>query len=180
VTQWCTQLFCSGGGRCSTNSVENCGQRAERTGIWGGSPLDRGSAQFACEWTRSLIRLLRMYCKRNWEFGSALSKLWNFGAFKPPTPLLLRYATEVTGQLPTRRRYFARKGAPIIFWIGGRWGTEFIRMLCGAEKYLAPASNQIPYWVIPSSLFACFQSRRLCNSRLSNTFTLSSSSYSSF
>jgi hypothetical protein len=30
----------------STNSVE---ERAERSGIWGGSPLDRGSAQFANE-----------------------------------------------------------------------------------------------------------------------------------
>jgi hypothetical protein len=37
--------------------------------------------------TRILIRLLWMYIPRNWEFGSALSKLWNFGGFEPPTPL---------------------------------------------------------------------------------------------
>jgi hypothetical protein len=29
--------------------------------------------------TRILIRLLRMYFPENWEFGLALSKLWNFG-----------------------------------------------------------------------------------------------------
>jgi hypothetical protein len=29
--------------------------------------------------TRILVKLLRMYFPRNWEFGSALSKLWNFG-----------------------------------------------------------------------------------------------------
>jgi hypothetical protein len=36
--------------------------------------------------TRILIRLLRMYFPRNWEFGSALSKLRNFGGFEPPHP----------------------------------------------------------------------------------------------
>jgi hypothetical protein len=46
--------------------------------------------------TRILIRLLRMYFPRNWEFGSALSKLPNGGAggggTPPPlgTPLMLR------------------------------------------------------------------------------------------
>jgi hypothetical protein len=56
----------------STNLVEDKGQR-ER-GYGGGSPLVRGSTQLANE-TRVLIRLLRMYFPRNWEFGSALSKL---------------------------------------------------------------------------------------------------------
>jgi hypothetical protein len=41
--QWRTQEFCLGGG--STNSVEDRGQK-ER-GSRGGSPLVRGSAQFA-------------------------------------------------------------------------------------------------------------------------------------
>jgi hypothetical protein len=36
--------------------------------------------------TRILIRLVRMYFPRNWEFGSALSKLRNFGD-PPPNPL---------------------------------------------------------------------------------------------
>jgi hypothetical protein len=44
--------------------------------------------------TRILIRLLRMYISRNWEFGSALSKRRNFGGvvepLQPPPP---RYAT---------------------------------------------------------------------------------------
>jgi hypothetical protein len=44
--------------------------------------------------TRILIRLLQMYFPRNWEFGSALSKLRNFGGFEPPqtpfgTPLVV-------------------------------------------------------------------------------------------
>jgi hypothetical protein len=48
--------------------------------------------------THILIRLLRMYIPRNWEFGSALAKLRNFGGgggFESPpktpyfgTPLL--------------------------------------------------------------------------------------------
>jgi hypothetical protein len=35
---------------------------------------------------RILVRLLRMYCPWNWEFGSALSKFRNFGGFEPPNP----------------------------------------------------------------------------------------------
>jgi hypothetical protein len=44
--------------------------------------------------TRILIRLLRMYLPRNWEFGSAFSKLRNFGGggLNIPTPPP-RYAT---------------------------------------------------------------------------------------
>jgi hypothetical protein len=40
--------------------------------------------------THILIRLLRMYIPRNWEFGSALAKPRNFGwgrGLKPQTPL---------------------------------------------------------------------------------------------
>jgi hypothetical protein len=39
--------------------------------------------------TRILIRLLRMYIPRNWEFGSGLAKLGNFrggGGFELPIP----------------------------------------------------------------------------------------------
>jgi hypothetical protein len=49
----------------STNSVEKSGQRERGSG--GGSE------------NRILIRLLRIYFPRNWEFVSALSKLRNFG-----------------------------------------------------------------------------------------------------
>jgi hypothetical protein len=56
------------------------GQRAERAGSGGSSPLVRGSALFANEWTPySYYGLLQMYFPRNWDFGSALSKLRNFG-----------------------------------------------------------------------------------------------------
>jgi hypothetical protein len=73
---------------CPTNSVEYRGQRERGSG--GGSPLVRGSTQFANEWNPILIRLLRIYFPRNWEFGSALSKLWNLGGIwttqTPPPP----------------------------------------------------------------------------------------------
>jgi hypothetical protein len=73
------------GGGVSTNSVEDRGQK-ER-GFGGGSALVRGSAQFANS-EPSIIRLLRMYFSRNWEFGSVLSKLRNFGGYlNTPTPL---------------------------------------------------------------------------------------------
>jgi hypothetical protein len=41
--------------------------------------------------TRILIRLLRMKFPRNWEFGSALSKLRNFGGVGPPKPPSVRH-----------------------------------------------------------------------------------------
>jgi len=37
--EWRTQEICSGGGF----NKFTCGQRTERTGIWGGSPLVKGS-----------------------------------------------------------------------------------------------------------------------------------------
>jgi hypothetical protein len=43
------------------------------------APTVRGSTQFANEWHRIVMRLLWMYIPRNWEFGSALAKLRNFG-----------------------------------------------------------------------------------------------------
>jgi hypothetical protein len=58
----------------------SCGQRADRTGIWGRWPSSQWfrSILLMSE-TRIVIRLLRMYFPRNWKFGSALSKLRNFG-----------------------------------------------------------------------------------------------------
>jgi hypothetical protein len=57
-------------------------QGAEKTGIWGRVPPNLQMRE-----PRILIRLLRMYIPRNWEFGSALSKLRNFGeGLNPPTP----------------------------------------------------------------------------------------------
>jgi hypothetical protein len=49
--------------------------------------------------THILIRLLRMYIPWNWEFGSALAKLQNFGGggVEPQNPL--RYATDYTGRV---------------------------------------------------------------------------------
>jgi hypothetical protein len=43
--------------------------------------------------THILIRLLQMYIPWNWEFGSALAKLRNFGwgRFEPPPPSLCHW-----------------------------------------------------------------------------------------
>jgi len=46
-----TQKFCSGGGGCSTNSVEDRGQR-ERGSV-GGSPLVRGSGS-SCNFVQEI------------------------------------------------------------------------------------------------------------------------------
>jgi hypothetical protein len=78
-----------GGGGSSTNSVEDRGQRERGSGD--GSPLLRGSAQFAVRFDfvklSGCLGLLRMYFPRNWEFGSALSKLRNFrGGLNPRNP----------------------------------------------------------------------------------------------
>jgi hypothetical protein len=47
--------------------------------------------------THIVIRLLRMYIQRNWEFGSALSKLRNFGGPGGliPNPLSVRHCSVV-------------------------------------------------------------------------------------
>jgi hypothetical protein len=50
---------------------------------WSGVPLDLQMNE-----TRILITLLWMYIPRNWEFGSALSKLRNFG-----TPLVVTWGS---------------------------------------------------------------------------------------
>jgi hypothetical protein len=64
-----------------------------RTGSGGGSPQSGVPLYLQMSETRILIRLLRMYFPRNWEFGSALSKLCNFGAVRGVEPQPPRYAT---------------------------------------------------------------------------------------
>jgi hypothetical protein len=91
--QWRTQEFCSKGERGdSTNSVEDRGQRERGSG--GGSPLFRGSAQFAIRFDFVKLSgcrgLLRIYFPRNWEFGSDLSKLRNLGGVLNPQPPSVR------------------------------------------------------------------------------------------
>jgi hypothetical protein len=90
TTQWCTQDFFGGGGAGRlTNSVEDRGHRERGTG--GSSPFSGVPLHLQVSETHILIRLLRMYFPWNWEFGSALSKLWNFklvggGSLTPQTP----------------------------------------------------------------------------------------------
>jgi hypothetical protein len=78
----------SGVGGCSTNSVEDRGQRERGSG--GGSPLFRGF-QKICKLMKPVFcfKLLRMYNSRNWKFGSALAKLRNFGGLGGWTPQTL-------------------------------------------------------------------------------------------
>jgi hypothetical protein len=59
--------------------VQQIQLRTEGTGSGGGSPLVRVSLNLQMSETRILISLLRTYFPRNWEFGSALRKLRNFG-----------------------------------------------------------------------------------------------------
>jgi hypothetical protein len=73
----------------STNSVEDKGQK-ER-GSLGGTPYSGFWLNLQMSKIRILIRLLRMYFPRNWEFVSAPSKLRNFGEASglntsPPPP----------------------------------------------------------------------------------------------
>jgi hypothetical protein len=70
-----TGILFGGGGskiRVRTEGRENgdLGAAAPKSGV----PLNLQMSE-----TRILIRSLRMYFPRNWEFGSALSKLRNFG-----------------------------------------------------------------------------------------------------
>jgi hypothetical protein len=67
------------GGGGSTSSVADRGQR--EGGSRGDSPPPRVRVPLNLQVseTRILIRLIRMYFPRSWEFDSALSKLRNFG-----------------------------------------------------------------------------------------------------
>jgi hypothetical protein len=73
----------------------------ENGDLGGGSHLVRSSAQFAIRFDFFKISgcrgLLRMYFPRNWEFGSTLSKLRNFGwgVLNPQSPPPPRYTTGV-------------------------------------------------------------------------------------
>jgi hypothetical protein len=72
---WLHLEFFSG---ASTNSVEDRGHRERGSG--GSSPPSQGfHSILQMNETHILIRFLRMYFPRNWEFGSALSKLRNLG-----------------------------------------------------------------------------------------------------
>jgi hypothetical protein len=58
------------------------GQRAERMGIWGGSPLVRGSTQFANEWNPYSDKVVKdriwqkVVTDRIWQTTSKLSRPW--------------------------------------------------------------------------------------------------------
>jgi hypothetical protein len=96
-----------GGG--STNSVEDREQRERGSG--GGSPLVRGSAQFAIRLDFVKLSgcrgLLWMYFPRKWEFGSALSKS-EFrvgGGFNPQPPSVRHWSVSITNCVYGNNRY---------------------------------------------------------------------------
>jgi hypothetical protein len=74
---------------------------------------------------RILIMLLWMYFQRNWEFGSALSKLQNFGGGGGVEPPRCAPATTV----------FVNKSRPssfilirvLIYFLGGTWCCSWLR-----------------------------------------------------
>jgi hypothetical protein len=74
-------ILFGGGGGVQQTQLRTEGR--ENGGLGSGSPLVRGSAQFAIRFdfvTLSGCReLLGMYFSLKWEFGSALSKLRNLG-----------------------------------------------------------------------------------------------------
>jgi hypothetical protein len=74
-------------GGCSTNSVDDREQRERGSGA--GSPQSGVPLNLQMNATHILIILLRIYIPRNYEFGSALAKLRNFGGGvlspKPPS-----------------------------------------------------------------------------------------------
>jgi hypothetical protein len=72
-SQWRTQEFFSGGGGFQQIQLRIEGRENEDLG------LSRVPLNLQMNETHILIRLLRIYIPRNWEFGSALAKLRNFG-----------------------------------------------------------------------------------------------------
>jgi hypothetical protein len=86
--QWGTQEFCSGG-------VQQIQLRTEGRENWDlgdlGAVAPYSGVPLCLQMSEAhiLIRLLRMYFPRNWEFGSALSKLRKLGGggLNTPTPL---------------------------------------------------------------------------------------------
>jgi hypothetical protein len=111
-------LFREGG---SKNSVEERGQRERGSG--GGSPVFRVTIKFAKNETHILIRLLRMYIPRNWEFGSALAFGISGEGVEPPKPPSVRHCRE--GIQEKRGACRVLVGKPVekrSFEIpGGRW-----------------------------------------------------------
>jgi hypothetical protein len=92
--------------------------------------------------TRILSRLLRMYFSRNWEFGSALSKLRNLwgGCLNPQTPPSVRHWTWGLSSWGG--------GLPVIhanaFWGSKAKGSDVFGDP-GAD--LMPILKRIPNWI---------------------------------
>jgi hypothetical protein len=82
--------------------------------------------------THILIRLLWMYISQNWEFGSALAKLRNFGGGFEPPKVPLRYANGGKSQL---------------WWIVS-WSDHLIQ-LSGQEDFVEICHESYKTHVIP-------------------------------
>jgi hypothetical protein len=77
-------LYQEFGGGVSTSSVGARGQRGRGSEV--GSPIVKAPLDLQMNETHIVIRLLRLYIPRNWEFRSALAKYRNLGVggFEPP------------------------------------------------------------------------------------------------
>jgi hypothetical protein len=70
-------FFCGGGGEVKQIQLRT--QGGENGDLGAVVPYSGVLLNLQMNETRILIRLLRMYFPRNWEFGSALSKLRKYG-----------------------------------------------------------------------------------------------------
>jgi hypothetical protein len=73
LVQWRTQEFFLGGGGFQQIQLRIEGR--ENGDLGAVAPYSGVSLNLQMNETHILIRLLRMYIPRNWEFGSALAKL---------------------------------------------------------------------------------------------------------
>jgi hypothetical protein len=98
--QWHTQEFCSG-----VQQIQLRTEGRENGDLGAVAPKSGGPLNLQSGSTLSDFRDVRMYFPRNWEFGSALSKLRNFGGRgdlnlpNPPPPLgtpLLMWNVRIT------------------------------------------------------------------------------------
>jgi hypothetical protein len=73
-------IFFGGGGGGGCQQIQLRTEGRENRDLGAVAPQSRVPLNLQMSEARILIRLLRMYFPRDWGFGSALSKLRNFGA----------------------------------------------------------------------------------------------------
>jgi hypothetical protein len=128
--QWRSQemFFCWGGG--GVQQIQSCIDCREN-GVLGAVARKSGvTFNLQMNETHILIRLLRMNTPWNWEFGSALAKLRNFGVvLSPPNPAF---------------------GTPLSSTRGGVSSTRGQVSVCGLECSRKQWLHLVLWWVVGS------------------------------